>query len=71
MIAEEPRNATAVADSENVRAEIINQEDLEKIFLACPAKIEFILRHLSYQLRRLTIDFLNVCKEITETYNKK
>lgn len=70
LINGETRNATAVVDSESVRVEIITQEDLEPLFKSSPAKIELILRHLSFRLRRLTNDFLKVCKEITETYNK-
>jgi len=65
------RNATAVSESNDTVVEIIRPEELEDVFRACPGKITLILRHLSYRLRRINIDFLNVCKEITELYNKK
>lgn len=71
IISDEPRSATAVADVADTRVETINRDDLEQIFRSCPAKINLILRHLSFRLRRLNIDFLNTCKEITELYNKK
>lgn len=69
MINDTPRSATAVADTDNVRIEEIYPEDLESIFQSCPEKINMILRHMSYRLRRLTVDFLNACREITEDYH--
>ncbi|SCW64755.1 Cyclic nucleotide-binding domain-containing protein [Ruminococcaceae bacterium YRB3002] len=71
IISDEPRSATAVAEVGDTVVEAISPEDLENIFRSCPGKIELILRHLSYRLRRLNIDFLDTCKEITELYNKK
>lgn len=70
MIADEPRSATAVADSDDTYVEIIRAEDLKGIFQSNPAKIDMILRHLSYRLRSLTYDYFNTCKEIAEAYNK-
>lgn len=69
MIFEGARTTTAVAGSDGVIAEKICMEDLESIFRNNPAKITMILRHLSYRLRTLNVDFLNICKEITENYN--
>jgi len=71
IISDAPRGATAVAEVPGTCIEIISQEDLEEIFRICPAKIIMILRHLSYRLRKINMDFLNTCKEITEIYNKK
>ena len=51
--------------------ELIYQEELASIFKCCPQKIRAFLRLLSYNLRKLDVDFLNTCKEITEAYNKK
>lgn len=65
----ESRLATAVAESDETKVEVIHNEDLESLFQANPIKVAIILRHLSYSLRKVTIDFLNTCKEITETYN--
>ena len=50
--------------------EIIRQEDLEAIFRSCPEKVILIMRYLSYRLRKLNNDFLTICKEITESYDK-
>lgn len=69
MINEGARTTTAAAGSDGVLVEKIYMEDLESIFGKNPAKITMILRHLSYRLRTLNVDFLNICKEITENYN--
>ena len=67
----DPRSVTAVAEGDNTRVEIIYMEDLDEIVKSSPAKVNLILRCLSYRLRRLNIDFLKNCKEITEAYNDK
>lgn len=67
----EPRVATAVSETNDTKVEIIYPDDLVKIFNECPAKIDAILRHLSYRLRKINKEFLNTCKEITESYNGK
>ena len=71
IISDEPRSASAVAEESGTRVESMCRDDLEPIFRSCPAKIDMILRHLSYKLRKLNSDFLNTCKEITEIYNNK
>ena len=70
ITAEDPMGVTAVAESDDVTVEKIYMEDLKMIFRSCPEEINFILRYLSYRLRRLNNDFLKTCKEITENYNK-
>ena len=71
IISDEPRGAAAIVESDNTRVEFIGVEDLEIIFHDSPEKIIAILRNMSYRLRKLNVDFLKVCKEITELYNKK
>ncbi|MBO4636558.1 MAG: cyclic nucleotide-binding domain-containing protein [Clostridiales bacterium] len=70
MLAGDPRSCTAVVETDDTRVEIIRKDDLEPMFSNNPDKLNIILRNLSYRLRMLNIDFLKVCKEITETYNK-
>ena len=70
MLVGEPRDATAVAETDDTYVEVITPDYLEAIFNACPVKIELILRQLSYRLRVLNYDVITTCKEITETYNK-
>lgn len=71
MLTGNPRKATAVSEDDETYVEIIRPEDFEGIFHSCPVKIIVILRHLSYRLRKLNNDFLNICKEITEQYGDK
>ena len=70
LTSSDPRYLTAIAEADNTRVEIIYKEDLDEIVAESPAKVNLILRCLSYRLRRLNIDFLKNCKEITEAYNK-
>ena len=65
----ESRILTAVAESDNTKVEIITKAELDEIIKDSPAKVNVILRSLSYRLRRLNIDFLKNCKEITESYD--
>jgi len=69
IISEQPRAATAIVDSGSAIVETVSPEDLQKLIKTCPDKIVLILRHMSYRLRKLNIDFVNACKEITETYH--
>lgn len=71
LLSEDPREATAVAEVDDTKVELIYQEDVIDIFNSCPMKIDLILRYLSFTLRKLTNDFLCTCKDITETYNNK
>ena len=71
IISDGPRSVSAVAETGGTTVEIVHPEDLETMIKTCPEKIDMILRHLSYRLRRLNIDFIAACKEITETYNRK
>lgn len=70
LTGEEFRTMTAVAESDNTRVEIITKADLDEIIKESPAKVNLILRSLSYRLRRLNIEFLKNCKEITDSYEK-
>ena len=71
LLTDDPRETTAVVEEDNTYVEIICKEDLETIFRSCPVKINVILKQLSFRLRKLNCEFLNICKEITETYDAK
>ncbi|MBP5491433.1 MAG: cyclic nucleotide-binding domain-containing protein [Clostridiales bacterium] len=71
MVNEEPRSATAIAESDNTLIEYLDQNDIQDLIHSDPGKIEMILRLMSYRLRRLNIEFLKNCKEITESYDNK
>ncbi len=66
MLSEDVRATTAVAESSDTRVEIIRAEDLEALFKTCPAKIDMILKNLSYRLRSITYDYFKACREIYE-----
>ena len=70
MVAEDARSATAVSETDETYVEIIRPEDLADLFKTCPAKVDMILKHLSYRLRSLTYDYFNACKEIYENSEK-
>jgi len=66
MLSEKARSATAVVETNDTQVEIIRPEDLEDLFKSCPAKIDMILKNLSYRLRSITYDYFKACKEIYE-----
>ena len=68
IISDEPRNATAVVESNGATVEAISREDLQTMINKCPNKVYMILRDMSYRLRKLNVDFLKTCKEITDNY---
>ena len=65
MIANETRSATAVA-LEDSTLEIIGPDDLEELFSKNPLKVDMLLRNLSNRLRRLTVDYAELCEKIRE-----
>ena len=70
IISDEPRNATAVVESSGATVEAISREDLQNMIKKCPKKVYMILRDMSYRLRKLNVDFLKTCKEITDNYKE-
>ena len=69
MIADEARSASAVAELDETFVEIVRPEGLADMFKESPAKVEMLLKHLSYRLRMLTYDYLSACKEVNDLYN--
>jgi len=68
IISDEPRNATAVVESGGATLEAVTRDDLQVMINKCPNKVYMILRDMSYRLRKLNVDFLKTCKEITDNY---
>ena len=66
MIQGEPRSATAVVLNDKATLEMIGSDDLAKLFQENPLKVEMILKHLSYRLRRLTQSYTDVCAKLAE-----
>ena len=56
------RSATAVTLEDETTLETIDLDYLKELFDKNPPKVELILAHLSYRLRRLTDNYLEACK---------
>ena len=69
MLTGEGRDTTAVAEEGDTRVEIINADSLPSLFQSSPAKIDMILKSLSYRLRSITYDYFKACKEIYDFNN--
>ena len=69
MLTGEGRDTTAVAEEGDTRVEIINADALPSLFQSSPAKIDMILKSLSYRLRNITYDYFKACKEIYDFNN--
>ena len=69
MLTGEGRDTTAVAEVGDTRVEIINADSLPSLFQSSPAKIDMILKSLSYRLRSITYDYFKACKEIYDSAN--
>ena len=67
MLTGDARDTTAVAEVGDTRVEIIHAEDLAGLFQTAPAKIDMILKNLSYRLRSITYDYFKACQEIYES----
>jgi signal-transduction protein with cAMP-binding, CBS, and nucleotidyltransferase domain len=62
MVSDEPRSATVVA-LEDTTVEIIYREDLEELLRKNPYKIQQIMQHLTFRLRRLSDAYLQACEQ--------
>ncbi len=59
------RSGTAVAMEDETTLEIITPGDLKGLFTQNPPKVEMILEHISYRLRRLTKEYMSACKMLS------
>ena len=62
MVSDEPRSATVVA-LEDTTVEIIYREDLEELLRKNPYKIQQIMQHLTFRLRRLSEAYMEACEQ--------
>lgn len=61
-----PRSATAVVMADDTTLERIDADYMREIFKKNPPKIEMILCHLSYRLRKLTNDYMDACELLSD-----
>lgn len=64
MLGGEPRTATAVVLEDDTIIETIYEQDFEELFAKNPSKIEMVIKHLSFRIRRLTYEYVNACQLI-------
>ena len=57
-----PRSATAVALEDNTKVQLISEEVFSEYLQERPAKVLMIMMHLSSRVRRLTKDYMEVCR---------
>ena len=61
MLDNEKRSGTAVVLKDDTILEVITPNDLINLFKENPPKVEMILDHVSYRLRRLTKEYMIAC----------
>lgn len=61
MLEDDRRSGTAVAMENDTTLEIIYPDDLQELFKQNPVKVDMILEHVSYRLRRLTNEYMKAC----------
>lgn len=66
MIEDTKRSATAVVLDDETTLETISANDLKELFEKNPPKVEMILAHMSYRLRKLTNEYMRACKIVSE-----
>ncbi len=64
MLEDDKRSATVVVLDDETTIESIYEKDLKDLFANNPPKVEMIMAHLSYRLRRLTNEYVKACKLI-------
>ncbi len=62
MIDNVKRSGTAVVLDDETTLEVITPSDLKGLFTQNPPKVEMILEHVSYRLRKLTKEYMSACK---------
>jgi len=69
MIDNLPRSATAVSLENNTKIQRIAAADFPKYMQEKPAKVIMIMQHLSSRLRKLTEDYMEACRAVSEAEN--
>lgn len=62
-----PRSATAVALDGETKLQVITKEEFDAFFREKPEQIFAIMRHLGKRIRRLSQDYLDVCRAVAES----
>ncbi len=62
LLEDDTRSATAVILENGTTLESIRIDDLKDLFENNPPKLEMIMAHMSYRLRKLTNEYLSACR---------
>ena len=62
LLSHQPRSATAVALEDNTQVQLISEEVFSEYLQERPAKVLMIMTHLSSRIRKLTKDYMEVCR---------
>ena len=71
LVDEAPRSATAVALTNDTWVIPITEAGFEEFFSKNPVRVWMIMQQMSYNLRRRTIDYVEVCEKIKELTEKE
>ena len=61
MLGDVARTATAVIDEDGTVVENIYPDDFDELFEKNPVKIEMMIKHLAFRVRKLTAQYLEAC----------
>ena len=61
-----PRSATAISLCEDTVLQVINEENFTRSFTADPEDLLFLLQQMSTRLRRISRDYTEVCRTVSE-----
>ena len=71
LLDDAPRSATAVALTNDTWVAPITRKGFEEFFRNNPARVWMVVQQLSYNLRKRTIDYVEVCGKIKELTEKE
>ncbi len=66
LINNSPRTATAVVNADRTTIMSMYMEDFEELYEKNPVKIEMLIKHMAFRVRRLTDQYVDACKLIYE-----
>ena len=71
LVDEAPRSATAVALTKDTCVTPVTEAEFDEFFRRNPARVWMAVQQLSYNLRRRTIEYVEVCEKIRELTEKE
>ena len=66
LINESPRTATAVVNMDHTMIQSLFLDDFEELYEKNPGKVNMLIKHMAYRVRKLTDQFTDACKLVYE-----